>query len=150
KIRRGHPIRGRWPALAGRVGTTFSLCLTCPLNKSRMFPGFRARTHNLNPVGLNSPVLERLRMKLSKLAYVLLLGLMLGAVAPGCRKRPGYMTNIPAGKTPNIADNENNQPLAPNPPAETNGFALTDPSVRQNWPRNSEIFKAYTVHFDFD
>jgi len=89
-------------------------------------------------------------MKLSKFAYVLLLGLILASAASGCRKRPGYMTNIPAGKTPNIADNENAQPLAPNPPVETNGFAMTDPNVRQNWPRNSEVFKAYTVHFEFD
>lgn len=91
-----------------------------------------------------------LRMKLTTVAYALVLGVTLAVVASGCRKRPGYVTNIPPGTTPNIADNTNAAPLPPNQQGETNGFAQTDPSVRQNWPRNAEVFKAYTVHFDFD
>jgi len=116
-----------------------------------MFPGFRAPTHNLNLVGLNSPIHERLRMKLTTIGYVLILGLTLTGGASGCRKRPGYVTNIPPGTTPNIADNTNATPLQPTQPVETNGgFVQPDPSLRQSWPRNAEVFKAYTVHFDFD
>lgn len=114
-----------------------------------MFPEFRARTLNLNPVGLDSP-LKKQRMKFSTVAYVLVLGLTLAGAASGCRKRPGSFTNIPPGTTPNISDITNAVPLQPPVPSETNAFALTDPGVRQNWPRNAEIFKAYTVRFDFD
>src|SRR5260370_22509307 len=89
-------------------------------------------------------------MKLTTVAYGLVVGLTLAGAASGCRKRPGYITNIPPGTTPNIADNTNTTPLQPTQPIETNGFVQTDPNVRQNWPRNAEIFKAYTVHFDFD
>jgi len=90
-------------------------------------------------------------MKLTTVASLLIAGLILAGAGSGCRKRPGYVTNIPPGTTPNIADITNTTPLQPTQPVETNGgFALTDPSVRQNWPRNSQVFKAYTVHFDFD
>src|ERR1041384_3390266 len=89
-------------------------------------------------------------MKFTKLVYVLALGILLAGAASGCRKRPGFMTNIPAGATPKIEDNSNANAITPTPPPETNGYALTDPDLRKNWPRNAEIFKAYTVHFDFD
>src|SRR5215471_4099753 len=89
-------------------------------------------------------------MKLIKLVYVLALGLLLASAASGCRKRPGYITNIPPGSTPKIEDNENANAITPNQAPETNGYVLTDPELRKNWARNAEIFKAYTVHFDFD
>jgi peptidoglycan-associated lipoprotein len=117
-----------------------------------MFPAFRVPTLNLNPVGLDSPITKRFfTMKLTTVVHWLALGLFFCTVFSGCRKRPGYFTNIPPGATPNIADNTNAAPLAPTQPGETNvGFPLPDPTVRQSWPRNAEIFKAYTVHFDFD
>jgi peptidoglycan-associated lipoprotein len=90
-------------------------------------------------------------MKLTKLVYVLALGILLVGAASGCRKRPGYVTNIPPGSTPKIEDNANANIITPTQPAETNGgFVLPDPDARKNWARNAEIFKAYTVHFDFD
>ena len=91
-------------------------------------------------------------MKLTKLGYVLLLGLMFAGVASGCRKRPGYVTDIPPGKTPEIGDVTNAAPITPTQPvdATNGGFAMTDPSVREHWVRNREVFQAYTVHFDFD
>jgi peptidoglycan-associated lipoprotein len=91
-------------------------------------------------------------MKLTKLGYVLLLGFMFAGVASGCRKRPGYVTNIPPGKTPEIGDVTNTAPLTPAPPvdATSGGFAQTDPSIREKWVRNREVFKEYTVHFEYD
>src|SRR6516225_1507576 len=89
-------------------------------------------------------------MKLTKLGYVLLLGLMFAGVASGCRKRPGYVTNIPPGKTPEIGDMTNSTPIVPNTFTDTNTPPLPDPDLRKDWVRNREIFQAYTVHFDFD
>jgi len=89
-------------------------------------------------------------MKLTKLVYVLLLGIMFAGVASGCRKRPGYVTNIPPGKTPEIGDMTNAPPIVPTAFADTNTPPLPDPDLRKDWVRNREIFQAYTVHFDFD
>ncbi len=95
-------------------------------------------------------------MKLTKFTTWLVAGLVLTlATAPGCRKRPGYMTRIPPGQTPNPGDLTNAPPINPNEkpgggdkqPAE---HPQTDPNIRKDWPRDREIFKAYTAHFDFD
>ena len=90
-------------------------------------------------------------MKLTKLVSVLVLGLMIAGAASGCRKRPGYVTGIPPGKTPDLWDVTNTTPLTGTQPVDTNtNLEQTNPDIRKNWPRNAEIFKAYTVHFDFD
>src|SRR5690349_13329802 len=94
-------------------------------------------------------------MKLTKFTALLAAGLVLTLVAaPGCRKRPGYMTRIPPGKTLNPGDATNAPPINPNekPNDDSNkaDHPQTDPNVRKDWPRDREIFKAYTAHFDFD
>src|SRR5262249_54748334 len=67
---------------------------------------------------------------------------------------PGYMTRIPPGKTLNPGDATNAPPINPNekPNDDSNkgNHPQTDPNVRKDWPRDREIFKAYTAHFDFD
>ena len=92
-------------------------------------------------------------MKLTKLTYLMALGVILTIATPGCRKSPGYVTNIPQGKTENPND------LPPGPPVgDTLGTNTTnvpdhpqaDPSLRQNWPRDAKFFAAETAHFDYD
>src|SRR5262245_13047179 len=65
------------------------LGLTCCGIASSMFPEFREGT--FNPV----PILMRLNMKTNKLTYLLVLGLVMTLAATGCKKRPGYLTQIP-------------------------------------------------------
>jgi peptidoglycan-associated lipoprotein len=92
-------------------------------------------------------------MKLPTLTKLLVIGLLLAVATIGCRKRPGYVTDIPGARTQNPGF-ENSAP-----PINTNGLAggegvtehpVTDPDKRKDWPRDREIFKAYTVYFDFD
>jgi len=83
----------------------------------------------------------------------LVLGLGLAVVAaPGCHKRPGYVTNIPGAKT-GVSD------MPPNPPIEdeknkmkstTEGITSADPAQWEKATRNAEIFKSDTAYFDFD
>jgi peptidoglycan-associated lipoprotein len=94
-------------------------------------------------------------MKLTKFTNLLVLGVVLTIAASGCRKRPGYVTNIPPGKTENPSDLPSAPPFGStdtgtNNPANDFGHPQVDPTQYQNWPRNREIFKANTAHFDFD
>lgn len=80
-----------------------------------------------------------------------MLGLTLAVIAaPGCRKRPGYVTNIPGAKT-GVGD------MPPNPPIEDQtkskpgeGIESADPTRWEHATRNAEIFKSDTAYFDFD
>jgi len=96
-------------------------------------------------------------MKLTRFANLLVLGMVLTLAAAGCRKRPGYVTNIPPGQT-EIPDVPAGPPLAgadttspgTNDMANVSGHPEVDPSLRQNWPRDAKFFAAETAHFDFD
>src|SRR5258708_37584 len=91
-------------------------------------------------------------MKLTNFTKLLALGLVLTVAASGCKKRPGQITPLPGART--------GVPEANNAPAlgdtgglkaeTTGGFSQTDPNLRKDWPRDREIFKSDTVHFDFD
>jgi peptidoglycan-associated lipoprotein len=93
-------------------------------------------------------------MKLTDFTKLLVLGLVLTVASSGCRKRPGQITPLP-GRTPNNVSEAN-----PAPPINDNtgikaentggGFPVPNPDERKNWPRDREIFKSDTVHFDFD
>src|ERR1041384_5811875 len=93
-------------------------------------------------------------MKLTNFTTLLAVGLVLTIAASGCRKRPGYMTRIPPGKTltsPEDADKA--LPLKSDDKSadkDQGGHPQSDPNIRKDWPRDREIFKAYTAHFDFD
>jgi peptidoglycan-associated lipoprotein len=95
-------------------------------------------------------------MKVTKFTYLLVLGMVLTMAASGCRKKPGYVTNIPPGKTEVPADLSPAPPITSsetgkgNPSSTTSGFPQVDPSQRQNWPRDDKFFAAETAHFDFD
>lgn len=98
-------------------------------------------------------------MKLTKFTNLLVLGVVLTMAAAGCRKRPGYVTNIPPGHTdiptdlsaaPPLTDTNASSNLGANASANNTGFAQVDPSKRETWPRDAKFFAAETAHFDFD
>src|SRR6266850_2403204 len=91
-------------------------------------------------------------MKRTQFARLLLLALTLTA-AFGCHKRPSNVTDLPGYKPEPIGD-----PFA-NTGIDTNSLAgsgtntplpMSNPDIRKDWPRDRQVFKAYTVHFDYD
>lgn len=114
-----------------------------------MSPDFRESAHNHNRVGRDSPQ-RKIKMKLTRFSF-LVLGLTLAVIAtPGCQKRPGYVTNIPGGKT-GVGDMPPNAPIEPeNKSKSDGGIPLPDPTKWANATRNAEIFKSDTAYFDFD
>jgi peptidoglycan-associated lipoprotein len=114
-------------------------------------------------------------MKLIKFSHVLVLGLVLSLPAVGCKKKPVNLTKLPAAMVGTPKDSgpsqpfpgQNTPPINPNPVRQGDtpitDKPLTDkplppsgpqgqvnPDIRKDWPRNAEILKADTVHFDFD
>src|SRR5690348_11102174 len=113
-----------------------------------MFPGFRESAHNHNRVGRDSP--QRIViMKLTRFSF-LVLGLTLAVIAaPGCRKRPGYVTNIPGPRT-GVQDMPPGAPIEDNKQPNSNEpLSQVDPSRYKDYIPNAEIFKANTAYFDF-
>ena len=121
-----------------------------------------------------SPKIERHNMKLSRFANLLVIGLVVTVAASGCKKKPYNVTPLPnagakTGGPGGITGPGPNQPLNSGTPLNPGNPATgeTTPPVnttatkpiegipqsftdRSQWPRNEEIFKSDTVHFDFD
>jgi peptidoglycan-associated lipoprotein len=94
-------------------------------------------------------------MKLTDFTKLLLLTLIVTLASTGCRKKPGTVTPLPAyGHTGTPTDANPGQPLTNANDNASNttatGYPANDPSIRQNWPRDHEIFKSDTVHFEYD
>ncbi len=92
-------------------------------------------------------------MKLTSFTHLCVWGLLLALIAaPGCRKRPEGVTNIPPGRTLNPQDMPPGAPIADTnkPSTEISGIPQVDPSQFSNYVANAEIFKSDTVYFDFD
>jgi peptidoglycan-associated lipoprotein len=107
-------------------------------------------------------------MKLIKFSHVLVLGLVLSLPAVGCKKKPVGLTALPKPAYSGLKDSGPSQPFTSTPPINPNPVGqgdtpITDkplppsgpqgqinPDVRKDWPRNAEILRADTVHFDFD
>jgi hypothetical protein len=100
-------------------------------------------------------------MNRMKLTHLLVLAAILTVASTGCRKRPGYVTPIPAGRmgTPTTAGpagpltggegiNGTTTPGAGD--VSSTGAALADPGSFAGWPEDAEKFKPYTVYFAFD
>ena len=93
-------------------------------------------------------------MKMTDFTNLLALGLILTVAASGCRKRPGSITPLPGHVGSNVPDTS--APLLPDTNNPLNkidtggGITSNDPNIRKDWPRDHEIFKSDTVHFDFD
>ena len=92
-------------------------------------------------------------MKLNSFTNLLVLGLVLSVGAVGCRKKPTALTNIPNAPRSGPEDLGLTGPIGPGPldMGGTNGLIpLANPAAHQGWPEDAQIFKPYTVHFDFD
>jgi len=92
-------------------------------------------------------------MKLTDFTKLLVLGLVLTVAAAGCKKRPGQITPLPGSRSGAVSEPTAAPPLSgsENLKAEnTGGFGQISPDARKDWPRDHEIFKSDTVHFDFD
>jgi peptidoglycan-associated lipoprotein len=91
-------------------------------------------------------------MKLTDFTKLLLLALILSVSATACRKKPGTITPLPGSRSGNVPEAGTAPPLTDNnlKAETTGGFSQVSPDVRKDWPRDYEIFKSDTVHFDFD
>jgi peptidoglycan-associated lipoprotein len=95
-------------------------------------------------------------MKLRIWPYTLLLSLILAVTATGCRKAPVNVADIPGykkgieGEVPKPEPFMSSTDLRNGPEASTTGIPVPDPTLREHWIRNREIFSKDTVYFDFD
>ncbi len=98
-------------------------------------------------------------MKVIKFSNLLVMGAVLAIAAVGCRKNPGYVTNIPPAHTENPDVDLNSAPALTSvdtnstPISTASGFSgprEADPTLRHNWPRDAKLFEADTAHFDYD
>ena len=97
-------------------------------------------------------------MKLTNLANLITIGLVLSAAVTGCRKQPDYLHGIPPGRTDRIKlpPTEAALPPIPTPPPVTESTNNTgpapviDPDKLKDYIPNATIFEPYTVHFAFD
>src|ERR1051325_923918 len=92
-------------------------------------------------------------MKLTRLAQVLIIGLAL-TLAAGCRKGPGMVNHIPGSKygSPDVPKGDSSGKIneTSNPADSVSGIKSNDPNSHAGWTEDAEIFKANTVHFEFD
>jgi len=92
-------------------------------------------------------------MKLTDFTKLIVLGLILTVSASGCRKHPGQITPLPGRTGSNVPEPGTAPPIGDSGTLKaenTSGFPPPDPNIRKNWPRDREIFKSDTVHFDYD
>jgi len=92
-------------------------------------------------------------MKLTRLTNSLLVGLVLAVAGAGCLKKPVNETILPGYKPQPISDpfaNTGGDTNLVTGGGTNNPTPMTDPNVRKDWPRDHEIFKSDTVHFDYD
>src|SRR5437867_1905780 len=91
-------------------------------------------------------------MKVTKLANLLGLGLVLTVPGVGCKSTDYGVTKLPNhGKTVNGTESSSGVRVKPDgegPEGKTIGLA--DPNIRKDWPRDAKIFEADTAHFDYD
>ena len=97
-------------------------------------------------------------MKLIKISNVILFGLVLTLPTVGCKKKYAGVTPLPGPGaqtgTASATDTGPGKALIDDglKPASDNlsSTAITDPDKRKDWPRDHEVFKSDTVHFDYD
>src|SRR5258705_12444743 len=93
-----------------------------------------------------------IKMKLAKFANLLVFGLILTVAVSGCRKRPGYLTPLPAGMTHKPDDAPPGNPFGDTkrPDEFATGIRSNDVTNHQGWAEDPNTFKSETVHFDYD
>jgi peptidoglycan-associated lipoprotein len=99
-------------------------------------------------------------MKPIKTTQTILFALAIAVAAVGCKTKSPSITKLPesptgsatATTTPsNIGDGKALADDANKPSSqELANPAIMDPDKRKDWPRDREIFKSDTVHFDYD
>src|SRR5215475_1688383 len=90
-------------------------------------------------------------MKLTQFAKLLSVVLTCGIIALGCRKTPVNVTELPGYKPGIVGDPFATNGLDTSLVASTNGpLPMSDPEKRKDWARDHEVFKANTVHFEYD
>jgi peptidoglycan-associated lipoprotein len=89
-------------------------------------------------------------MKLTQLTKPLLVAITLTIAAIGCRKKPVNVTDLPGYKPALVGDPFATNAFDTNLVTSTEPRPMTDPNIRKDWPRDHEIFKANTVHFEYD
>ena len=91
-------------------------------------------------------------MKQIEPVKLLLVALVLTIAVAGCAKRPVNVTELPGYKPEPIGDPFANQGIDTNASAGalSTPLPMSNPDIRKDWPRDREVFKAYTVHFEYD
>ena len=95
-------------------------------------------------------------MKLTQVSNLILFTLVLSLSALGCRSKSGYITKLPDSSAPTAGTTEatHGKPVANEGDKlksdNVAGNAISYPDLRKDWPRDREIFKSDTVHFDYD
>ncbi|MEY2429954.1 MAG: peptidoglycan-associated lipoprotein [Verrucomicrobiota bacterium] len=88
-------------------------------------------------------------MKVTKFSNLLGLGLVLTVGVTGCKSTHYGKTPLPKQE-----DQSTTPTITPTPPINPNeppfGTPVANPDLRKDWLRDKEIFKADTVHFDYD
>lgn len=94
-------------------------------------------------------------MKVRTASNLILITLILGVPAVGCKKKPGYLTPLPGARAGQVPEPSTAPAIGlGQKPTEgdvaSTGIKSNDPTSHQGWNENAEIFKANIVHFDFD
>jgi len=93
-------------------------------------------------------------MKVSNLSHLVLFALIVTIPAVGCRKKPTSLTPLPGARAGQVPEPGPAPSITPGEkPGETaglSGIKSNDPDSHKGWLENAEMFKAETVHFDFD
>src|SRR4051794_18374495 len=97
-------------------------------------------------------------MSVSKLANLLGLGLFLAVVTVGCKSTKYGKTPLPESGRDKSSTSGNSEISSGGTVKSDEGARVTsdlahpfaDPNLRKDWPRDAEMFKADTIHFDYD
>ena len=92
-------------------------------------------------------------MKLISFVKMSMLAVVVTVVAAGCRKTPVNVTDLPGARAHAPKDDLAGNPL-PGPIntniIDPNSVGIPTGPGHPGWVENAEVFKAFTVHFDFD
>lgn len=90
-------------------------------------------------------------MKALRFSKLLGLGLILTVSSVGCKSTHYGVTKLPEnGKNEPGTEVGRTEPFDPGEKGKGIPLPISDPNLRKDWPRDREIFKADTVHFDYD
>jgi len=92
---------------------------------------------------------------MKRFSNIVIIGLILTVAVVGCRKKPGYLTPLPAGANTGITDPGAGNQLSGDQnikPADVSseGIVANSPDSHANWKEDASVFKQNTVLFAFD